>query len=232
MIPAIVLAGGFGTRLAAVSGGLPKPMVQVGGRPFIEHVLDLLIDAGIDQVFLAVSYRWEILRDRLGGSYRGASLVYSVESEPLGTGGAILQCFREHGLERALILNGDTLFRINLVEFTKTHMQERALITIALRRLEDTSRYGVVTCSTAGRIDAFHEKSGSRPGLINGGIYLVERHAFDGISLPAKFSFERDFLQKHVRSLRPMAVESDSYFIDIGIPEDLQRARYELTVNA
>jgi D-glycero-alpha-D-manno-heptose 1-phosphate guanylyltransferase len=232
MISAIVLAGGFGTRLAAVSGGVPKPMVEVAGRPFIEHVLDLLLEAGVDRVFLAVSYRWEILRDRLGESYRGASLVYSVESEPLGTGGAILKCFQGYHLERALILNGDTLFRVNLAELLAAHMRERALITMALRRLQNTARYGVVTCDATGRIEAFHEKSGARPGLINGGIYVIERAALDRVPVPAKFSFERDFLQQQVAVLRPLAVTSDAYFIDIGIPEDLQRARHELAVNA
>jgi D-glycero-alpha-D-manno-heptose 1-phosphate guanylyltransferase len=233
MIPAIVLAGGFGTRLAAVSGGVPKPMVEVAGRPFIEHVLDQLLEAGIERVILAVSYRWELLRDRIGESYRGASISYCVEGEPLGTGGAILKCFQEYGLERALILNGDTLFRVDLTELVASHTKEGASITMALRRLEDTARYGVVTCDASGSIDAFHEKSGNRPGLINGGIYVIERRVFDGVTLPVKFSFERDFLQQRVAELRPLAVTSDdAYFIDIGIPEDLRRARNELAINA
>ena len=232
MIPAIVLAGGLGTRLAAVSGGAPKPMVAVAGRPFIDHVLDMLVEAGIQQIILAVSYRWEALRDHLGDSYRGASLAYSVETEPLGTGGAILKCFRDHGLERALILNGDTLFRVDLGALLETHRRERAPVTMALRKLDDTSRYGFVTCDSTGRVDAFHEKVAGRSGLINGGIYVVEREALDRAALPERFSFERDFLQKYVAELRPAALESNSYFVDIGIPEDLERARHELAPNA
>ena len=232
MIPAIVLAGGLGTRLAAVSGGAPKPMVPVAGRPFIDHVLDMLVEARIQQIILAVSYRWEALRDHLGDSYRGASLAYSVETEPLGTGGAILKCFRDHGLERALILNGDTLFRVDLGALLETHRRERAPVTMALRKLDDTSRYGFVTCDSTGRDDAFHEKVAGRSGLINGGIYVVEREALDRAALPERFSFERDFLQKYVAELRPAALESNSYFVDIGIPEDLERARHELAPNA
>jgi D-glycero-alpha-D-manno-heptose 1-phosphate guanylyltransferase len=233
MIPAIVLAGGLGTRLAAVSGGVPKPMVPVAGRPFIEHVLDLLVGAGVDQLLLAVSYRWELLREHFGTSYRGVPLAYSVETQPLGTGGAILQCLRDHDLERCLILNGDTLFRIDPRELVERHLSSRSSITMALRRLEDTSRYGVVHCDPGGYVDSFEEKTGRiEPGLINGGIYVVEREAFARTSMPAKFSFERDFLAAHVHTLRPLGVESHAYFIDIGIPADLQRARHDLARDA
>jgi D-glycero-alpha-D-manno-heptose 1-phosphate guanylyltransferase len=231
MIPAIVLAGGLGTRLAAISGGVPKPMVRVAERPFIEHVLDSLVEVAVERVVLAVSYRWEILREHFGASYRGVPISYSVETEPLGTGGAILKCVEEYGLERCLILNGDTLFRVDLEGLVRKHVESGALITMALRLLEDTSRYGVVRCDDAGLIESFQEKTGRiEPGLINGGIYVLERRAFEKVSLPAKFSFERDLLTKHLQALRPLGVESRSYFIDIGIPEDLQRARHELAV--
>lgn len=233
MIPAIVLAGGLGTRLAAVSGGVPKPMVRVNGRPFIENVLDSLVEAGVERIFLAVSYRWELLRDHFGPSYRGASITYSVETEPLGTGGAILQCLQEYELERCLVLNGDTLFRIDLQALIRKHVEAHASITMALRWLEDTSRYGSVRCDDGGHVESFQEKTGRpEPGLINGGIYVLERGAFDAVPLPARCSFERDFLTEHLRTLRPLGVESRSYFIDIGIPEDLQRARQELAPRA
>lgn len=231
MIPAIVLAGGLGTRLATVSGGAPKPMIPVAGRPFIDHVLDGLVEIEVDRLFMAVSYRWESFREHLGDSYRGIPLTFSVESEPLGTGGAILKCLREYGLERCLILNGDTLFRIDLQELVRKHAACRAPITMALRWLEDTSRYGIVRCDAAGYIESFQEKTGRiEPGLINGGIYVLERRALEKLPMPARFSFERDFLTEHVLTLRPMGVESRSYFIDIGIPEDLQRARRELAI--
>jgi D-glycero-alpha-D-manno-heptose 1-phosphate guanylyltransferase len=233
MIPAIVLAGGLGTRLATVSGGLPKPMIPVAGRPFIDHVLDGLVEIEVDRLFVAVSYRWESFREHLGDSYRGVPLTFSVESEPLGTGGAILKCLQEHALERCLVLNGDTLFRIDLRELVRKHAQSRSLITMALRRLEDASRYGIVHCDDVGYVESFKEKTGLlEPGLINGGIYVLERGAFEKVPMPARFSFERDFLSQHVQALHPLGVESPSYFIDIGIPEDLQRARRELAVRA
>jgi D-glycero-alpha-D-manno-heptose 1-phosphate guanylyltransferase len=233
MIPAIILAGGFGTRLASVSGGMPKPMVPVGGRAFLEHVLDCLVDVGVGRLLLAVSYRWELLRAHFGDGYRGVPLTYSVENEPLGTGGAILKCLQESGLERCLVLNGDTLFRVDLESLVRKHSASRGLITIALRWLEDTSRYGVVRCDGEGYIESFQEKTGRvEPGVINGGIYVLERAAFTTVPMPAKFSFERDFLTEHVRTLRPLGLESRSYFIDIGIPEDLERARHDLGARA
>jgi D-glycero-alpha-D-manno-heptose 1-phosphate guanylyltransferase len=225
MIPAVVLAGGLGTRLAAISNGLPKPMVQVANRPFIEYVLDTLVDAGTTRIILAVSYRWEVLRNYLGARYRCATLEYSVEEKPLGTGGAISKCVNDQGLEQVLILNGDTLFRIDIDDLVQRHRRSNSGITMALRRVENSSRYGVVSCDPSGVVTAFHAGGDTEPGLINGGIYVLNRSALDSVALPEKYSFERDFLERHVTRLRPLGVEADAYFIDIGIPEDLARAR-------
>ena len=229
MIPAVILAGGMGTRLRAVSSGLPKPMIHVGGRPFIEYILDPLVDAHVPSIYLAVSFRSEFVQARLGHSYRGTTLHYSVETTPLGTGGAILNCLREHNLSRAMILNGDTLFRINIDSLVAAHIEANSQITMALRHVDDPSRYGAVTCDTHNRVVAFDEKLLQRnDSLINGGIYILERSAFESIALPDCFSFERDFLHSNVRTLRPLGVVSNGYFIDIGVPEDLERARREV----
>lgn len=229
MISAIILAGGLGSRLSSVSGGLPKPLVPVAGRPFLEHVLDMLHDAGVETVIMAVNHRWETIRAHFGAVYREMSIRYSVEKEPLGTGGAILKSFQDFDLQRALVLNGDTLFRINLSALVRAHRDRGALVTIALRKVSDASRYGVVNCDPTGRVVAFHEKStGGKPGLVNGGIYVIEREAFEDPRHHPSFSFERDFLQVDAARLRPLGVEFREYFIDIGIPADLHRARQEL----
>jgi len=229
MIPAVILAGGMGTRLRAVSSGLPKPMIQVGGRPFIEYILDTLVDAHVPSIHLAVSFRSEYVQARLGHSYRGTTLRYSIETTPLGTGGAILNCLREHKLSRAMILNGDTLFCVNIDALVAAHINAQSQITMALRHVADPSRYGAVECDTDNRVVAFEENVLQRnDSLINGGIYIVERSALDSVALPDCFSFERDFLQPNVCTLRPLGVVSDGYFIDIGVPEDLERARREV----
>lgn len=230
-IPAIVLAGGLGTRLRAVAGGMPKPLVTVAGRPFIEYVLDGVCAAGIRKAILAISYRGDLIQAHLGGSYKGASIAYSVEAEPLGTGGAIYKCFRENDLDRALVLNGDTLFRIDMRSLIQAHLERRSSMTVALLRIADASRYGTVTCDTNGYIVAFHEKQRGSSGLINGGIYVIERSALEAYDMPAKFSFESDLLQKHAAQVLPLGVEYHDYFIDIGVPEDLRRADRELAAH-
>lgn len=229
MIPSIILAGGRGTRLRAVSNGLPKPLIPVNGRPFIQYVLDLLVDAGVPALYLAVSYRWQLIHSYFGKHYRGIDLHYSVEDEPLGTGGAILNCYREHSLKTAFVLNGDTLFRVNLPSLLSAHTKNASEITLALRYVSDTSRYGSVVCNSERRVLDFQEKHIRQAGLINGGLYIVERSALERWHFSRAFSFERDLLQKHSTDLKTLGIVDDGYFIDIGIPDDLNRAKRELT---
>jgi D-glycero-alpha-D-manno-heptose 1-phosphate guanylyltransferase len=228
MRDAILLAGGLGTRLAKVSGGRPKPLLEIAGRPFVEYVLDLIAEAGCARVVMAVAYRWEMLRDRLGDTYRGLRLTWSVEDEPLGTGGAVRLGFETLGLERAVVLNADTLFCIDLGELVRRHVAAHTQATLALRAVEDVSRFGAVELDDDQRIVAFHEKGKQGPGLINGGIYVLERSIFNLCSLPPVFSLERDLFQAELARLRPLGVPSKGYFIDIGTPDDLSRARSEL----
>jgi D-glycero-alpha-D-manno-heptose 1-phosphate guanylyltransferase len=230
MTNAILLAGGLGTRLSAVSGGLPKPLVDVAGRPFIEHVLDMVVDAGSMRMVMAVSYRWELLRDYFGNTYRGLDIDWSVENSPLGTGGAIRLAFETFGLDRAFVLNADTLFRVDLKELERLHIVSDSVVTMALRVVKDANRFGVVELDAEQRVVEFHEKGRHGPGLVNGGIYVIERSVLDLQNLPAVFSFERDVLEAKLACLRPLGVPSEGYFIDIGIPEDLERARRELQV--
>lgn len=226
MIPAVILAGGLGTRIRAVSGDLPKPMIPVGGRPFIEYILDALVNAQVPSIYLAVCYRSDVIRSHLGNTYRGTPLYYSMEAQPLGTGGALASCFRQHDLANALVLNGDTLFCINFDALVAAHVDAASRITLALCRVTDPSRYGTVICDSNNRIVAFNEKHlGHAEGIINGGIYVVERSVLEPLAYDNHFSFERDLLQRRVAELRPLGVISDDYFIDIGIPEDLARAR-------
>lgn len=228
MIPAIVLAGGLGTRLRTVSGETPKPLVKIGTRPFLEYVLDTLVDAHVPTIYLATSYRWQLFHEHFGETYRDVPLIYSVEDEPLGTGGAVLKCFHDNQFATALVLNGDTLFKIQLKALVDAHYSSNSIVTLALRQVSDVSRYGSVTCGNDQRIVTFEEKGQHRPGLINGGVYVIDRSAFLQTELPEKFSLEVDFLQRCVHSLRPLGLICDEYFIDIGVPDDFRRAQAEL----
>jgi D-glycero-alpha-D-manno-heptose 1-phosphate guanylyltransferase len=226
---AVLLAGGRGTRLESVSGGLPKPLMQVGGRPFIEHVLDSLVGAGCGHVVIAASYKWELLRDHLGSSYKDCALGWSIESKPLGTGGAIRQAYRMFDLAAAFVLNGDTLFRVNLDALEMQHLASGATVTIGLREVPDVARFGEVVLDEGGRIVLFSEKGRHGRGLINGGVYLIDGRVWLDRQLSEAFSFERDFLQQRVATEALYGYRSDGYFIDIGVPDDLERARRDLS---
>jgi D-glycero-alpha-D-manno-heptose 1-phosphate guanylyltransferase len=226
---AVLLAGGRGTRLESVSGGLPKPLMEVGGRPFIEHVLENLVNSGCIHVVIAASYKWELLRDHLGTSYRGCALDWSIENRPLGTGGAIHQAFELFDLADALVLNADTLFRVNLADLQTRHLACGAAVTVALREVPDVARFGEVTIDIDGRIVLFSEKGRHGPGLINGGVYYIDGRVWSEGNYSEAFSFESDYLQKRSGSAALYGYVSAGYFIDIGIPDDLERARHDLS---
>jgi len=229
MTTAVLLAGGLGTRLAVVSGGVPKPLIEVAGRPFIEYVLDHALEHGISDFVIAVSYRWETLQYHLGNSYRGHTISWSIEKVPLGTGGAIYKALEDNNLARAIVMNADTLFLADLSQLEIMHQRYSKNISIALRTVPDISRYGAVSLNKQGYIENFIEKGMQGPGLINGGIYLIERHAFSSLEINlGAFSFEQDMLLPRLKQLQPFGMVSNAYFIDIGIPQDLEKARIDL----
>lgn len=225
-----MLAGGLGTRLASVSGNLPKPMAPIGSRPFLEYLLDYLVEQGAEQAVLAVSYKWQVIRDHFGDRYREMSLSYSVEDKPLGTGGAIRQALGLLAEDEAVVLNGDTLFRVDLEAMEHSHRNGGRRLSMALKQVPDSGRFGRVEVSADGVIADFLEKSTAGPGWVNGGVYMLHRKLFSDFPMPAKFSFELDLVEPNLDRIQPRAFRSDAYFIDMGIPEDYQRARHEIGV--
>lgn len=225
---AVILAGGFGTRLRSVVQDVPKPMANIKGRPFLCYVLDYCRQYGICQVVLAVGYLHEVIRQYFGNEYKGIALTYAIEDKPLGTGGAIRQALTYcQPDEPAFVLNGDTLFAADLGQLYHTYTQSRADIAIALCSLRNFDRYGVVETDEEGRVTVFCEKQYREAGNINGGIYLLSPLLLR--DFPVKFSFEKAVLAAHVRDYRLYAYASHAYFIDIGIPEDYARAGEELS---
>ncbi len=224
---AVILAGGFGTRLSHVLGNVPKPMAPVYGKPFLCYVLDRLADAGVERVVMATGYKHECIASYFGPRYRRLEIVYSQETEPLFTGGAIVQAARKTTGESFLVVNGDTLFDIDFSAFAQFHRKNGSPVSIALRRVEDTGRYGAVETDGT-RILSFREKESSAgAGVINGGIYAIRREWLLQQKFPKKFSFEKELLQP----LAPEGILSglafESYFIDIGVPDDYYRAQKE-----
>jgi len=224
---AVVLAGGMGTRLRSRIVDIPKPMAPVAGRPFLEYVLDRLVQANIESITLSVGYRAEVIQAHFGDAYQGVPIVYAHEAEPLGTGGALALAVAGLGDQPVLALNGDTLLRLDLDALMAWYAQVPESLAMVLRQVPDAGRYGAVKLA-AGRVTGFEERGAATPGLINGGIYIFRPALFSALGLSGRFSFEVDVLQAHCQQLRPRAYVSDAYFIDIGIPEDLDRASLEL----
>lgn len=225
-IPVILLAGGLGTRLKEVVRDLPKPMAPVNGKPFLHYVFEYLSKQGITKVVLAVGYKHEIIKDFFGTNYLNIAIQYSVEQEPLGTGGAIKQAF-DYVDEQAFVINGDTFFDVSLSELNSFHSMKNADLTMALKRLKNFDRYGTVIVNDDDRVIQFEEKKVMEEGLINGGVYLMKKNIFSKTGTEKKFSFEKEVLEKHVGELRYFGKPFDNYFIDIGIPTDFAQAQMD-----
>lgn len=226
---AIVLAGGLGTRLRSVVNDLPKCMALINGKPFLEYVLQYLEKQGIRRTVLSVGYMHEAIIEHFGNSWNDLKIDYCIEDEPLGTGGAIRKAAEMIDEPYFFVLNGDTIFDVDLNALAQKLLNQKASAVLALRKLHNVSRYGSVECNSENRITAFVEKGEKKgEGFINGGIYCIDKEDFISIGLPYKFSIERNYFQKHLNDLHLYGIIFSSYFIDIGIPEDYQRAQSEL----
>ncbi|OQP44109.1 nucleotidyltransferase [Niastella koreensis] len=224
----IILAGGLGTRLRSAVPDLPKCMAPVAGKPFLAHVIGYFQQQGVEKFIFSLGYKSEVIQDYLEAGYPGLQKQYVIEQDPLGTGGAILLACRKATEKNVLILNGDTLFSIQLPALTAFHEQHQAHCTLALKPMQHFDRYGVVEIAENGAIKSFKEKQFYESGLINGGVYALQVATFLKEGLPEKFSFEKDYLEK-LYTVRPMfGIVQDEYFIDIGIPEDFEKANREL----
>ena len=225
---AVILAGGFGTRLLAVVQDVPKPMAPVCGRPFLEFQLDYLAAHGIQHVVLSTGYLSDVIAVHFGSQYKSIKLDYAVETDPLGTGGAIAFAAEKIHGNCFWVLNGDSLFEVDLPEMEKQHFEGINDFSLALRNVDDVSRYGEVETDAKGKIIAFNEKnSQSKPGYINGGVYFLQKEALLKYSPKGKFSIEKEIFMDTNNPLVMKGFYSDGYFIDIGIPTDYQRAQYE-----
>lgn len=212
---AIILCGGLGTRLRSVISDVPKPMAPIKNKPFLAFVLEYLKKQNISRVVLAVSYKYEIIQEYFGNSYLGIQILYSIEKEPLGTGGAILEALNLINSDSCYVLNGDTFFDVNLDRLKLDNSD----ICVALKPMKNFDRYGSVDIDNNSYISAFNEKRFTSNGLINGGVYLIKKNIFNSFNLPNKFSFE-EFFQENFLTFNAKATVFDDYFIDIGIPQD------------
>lgn len=224
---AIILAGGFGTRLKSVVHDLPKPMAPIGEKPFLEYLMQYLKSFNIQHVVLSVGYNWETIAEYFKDNFAGLRITYAVEKEALGTGGGIRLAMEKLEGDHAFILNGDTFFNVNLRDLAEFYFAHQADLCITVKSKKDFYRYGTVKLNVC-KVIGFEEKKPVKSGIINAGVYISNKHVFEPFDFPPKFSFETDFMEKHLDKLKIFAMRCPEYFIDIGVPLDYEKAKKEL----
>lgn len=228
----LILAGGLGTRLRSEVKDVPKCMAPVAGKPFLWYLLkDLNKYKEVTRVILSVGYLREFIFKWIEGVRREFSFAieYAIEEKPLGTGGGIKLALNQTVTNNVIVLNGDTYFAVNLNELMTVHLQNPSAVTLALKPMSNFDRYGrVIIDESDKRIVEFKEKEHCKEGLVNGGVYVINKlePIFEG--LPEKFSFETTVLETQCRLGKLFGVVQNGYFIDIGIPSDYHRAEIEL----
>lgn len=218
-VTAAILAGGLGTRLRPVVADRPKVLAEVRGHPFLTYLLDHLADAGIRRVVLCTGYKGDLIRAMFGDSYGELDLVYSQESEPLGTGGALRLALPFFESDPVLVMNGDSLCRVDLGAFLARHRACGAKATIVLSKVSETGQYGLVQIDHEGRITSFDEKRQAQsPGWVNAGLYLISRRLFETIPDEGAVSLEHQVVPGWVGH-ELYGYASNVSFLDIGTPE-------------
>ncbi len=228
-LTAIILAGGLGTRLSSVVADRPKVLANVRGRPFLAYLLDQLETYGIRYVVLCTGHSGKQVLSTFGDTYRCLQLVYSQESSPLGTAGALRLALPLIKSDVFLAMNGDSFCEANLRTFWTWHCAQGSNATLLLTRVSDTKRYGRVTVDTDGRVLKFDEKDDNdKPGWINAGIYLIKRQLIQAIPESGTVSLEKEILPAWIGQ-GLLGFRSKSHFIDIGVPETYKVAEQFFT---
>jgi mannose-1-phosphate guanylyltransferase len=232
MATAILLVGGFGTRLMPLTKNTPKPMLTVAGIPVTEHQLNMAKSAGITQIVLATSYLAELFTPYFGdGSKWGMQIQYAVEKTPLGTGGAIRNASKLiDSSESIVILNGDVLSSHNLSEQIRQHEEHDADVTLHLTQVEDARAYGSVPTDSNGRVTAFLEKMENPvTNQINAGCYVFNPRVLESIALDTVVSVEREVFPSLVQDGAVVyGYVENAYWVDIGTPQALMNASSEI----
>ena len=224
---AIILAGGFGTRLQSVVSDVPKPMASINTIPFLNYIFDYLKFYNIKHVILSTGYLSEKISGYYKEEFNGIKISYTKEETPLGTGGGIRLAMLKCITKNVLVLNGDSFFDVNLNTYYNQHIAFHSDCTLALRKVDNAARYGTIKLGDRNVIEKFKEKDTiEKEGLINGGVYILNRELFLSKTIEnSPFSIEKDFYETKINELTIFGFEYDGYFIDIGIPEDYTKAQ-------
>lgn len=222
---AIILAGGKGTRLRSVISDVPKPMAKIQDVPFLEILIENFHAKGIRHFILSVGYMADTILEYFKDKYPSLDISFSLENKPLGTGGATRRAFEHVRGQFALVLNGDSLFDVQIEELN--HFGSDDLPIIFGRHVNDVSRYGHFMYEGK-EIHNYKEKEGCGPGYINGGVYVLGKDTLRSFPADQYFSIESDYFSKFSKKNSATLISSDDYFIDIGLPESYRKAQEEL----
>ena len=228
LVKAVIIAGGFGTRLRPLSCTRPKHLFPLAGRPLLDWTVERLANSGVNEIVFAVNYMAEAFSKRYGKSAFGMKTNYCQESEPLGTGGCVKNA--EHIIghdEDFLLLNGDVLSDLDYIKLIAEHRKNRGVATITLHRVKDPSRYGVVELAEKNRIKRFVEKPPKEKApsnLINAGIYTLSPKIFNYIPANKRVSIERAVFPALARNNELFGYKFNGLWIDIGEPHDFLKA--------
>jgi D-glycero-alpha-D-manno-heptose 1-phosphate guanylyltransferase len=223
---ATILVGGLGTRLRSVVKDIPKPLADVGGKPFLWYLIKKLLQEDVKRIVLAAGYRADLVERFVSEFFANENIEVVVESEPLGTGGALRFSMEFVNKDYFFLLNGDSFLDVDLREFEADSFSIGEFeISTALCKVENTERFGIVEIDEYFRVTRFSEKGLDRDkNYINGGVYILKKYVLEDYlrNFPDKFSFENDVLQK--LDLQIIGIPYKVDFIDIGSPEDFIKA--------
>lgn len=229
MTEVIILAGGLGTRLRSVVNDKPKCMAEVNGKPFLYYWLQYLARFSFKRIVLSLGYKSEMVIswiEKIRDNY-DFIIDYVVEQELLGTGGGIRLALNKTSTDDVFVINGDSMFLADLQDLYNKYSLVNCSVALALKRMKDFSRYGKVTIDSNNLITDFAEKKFCQQGLINSGVYVLNKQKLNLQSFEQKFSFEKDVLEQRNDIY---GFEYEGYFIDIGVPEDYHKAQKDFSL--
>lgn len=225
-IDVLILCGGLGKRLKKISSSVPKPMIKIGKRPFLDIIIDHLAGFGLRHFILGVGYKADMINDYYTKNpKKDIKILFSPERNPLDTGGAVKNAKRFIKSNCFFVLNGDSFCRFNPVKFLTFHRKKKALISILLKKESQGKDYGEIKIDKSSRILSFNEKNQKvKKCLINAGIYIFDKRVFGLMSYGRKFSLERDFFPE-MSGKDIFGYINSGFFIDIGTPERYSKAK-------
>lgn len=220
---AVILAGGFGKRLRSTVPNAPKPMAKIAGIPFLEILLKKLHKKGFSRIIISTFYKAKIIKEYFGDSFLGMKILYSNDQKELGTGGALRAAEEMCKENHYYVFNGDTFFDID-IELMESFWSKNKKPIIVATKVRNCERFGTIKIER-NYLVGFDEKNSNSGGLINAGCYLFPKNFLKDWELGQNFSLEKDLIQKIFQLNKIMCLKMEGLFIDIGIPEDYNRAQ-------